>query len=85
MNLLFKLNLVSDVSVVVDTSGELFGYKLHVFNRVVILEIMMIMKIIMMMMMKIIVTTSYYFFPSVKNLALDKQATACQLSVVQSS
>ena len=84
MNLLFKLNLVSDVSVVVDTSGELFGYKLHVFNRVVILEIMMIMKIIMMMM-KIIVTTSYYFFPSVKNLALDKQATACQLSVVQSS
>lgn len=84
MNLLFKLNLVSDVSVVVDTSGELFGYKLHVFNRVVILEIMMIMKIIMMMM-KIIVTTSYYFFPSVKNIALDRQATACQLSVVQSS
>ena len=44
MNLLFKLNLVSDVSVVVDTSGELFGYQLHVFNRVAILEIMMIMK-----------------------------------------
>lgn len=44
MNLLFKLNLVSDVSVVVDTSGELLGYQLHVFNRVVILEIMMVMK-----------------------------------------
>lgn len=44
MNLLFKLNLVSDVSVVVDTSGELFGYQLHVSNRVVILEIMMVMK-----------------------------------------
>ena len=85
MNLLFKLNLVSDVSVVVDISGELFGYQLRVFNRVVVLEIIMIMKIIMMVMMKIIVTTSDYFFPSVKNLALYKQATACQLSVVQSS